>query len=75
VHLLKELMKKSNEQGMQTFDQALYNLYKEGEITYEMPCAMPTSPNEVRLMIKLPRLNLPSRNHRYRRAGKAGSCS
>ena len=53
VHLLKELMGKSNEQGMQTFDQALYKLYKENEITYETALAHADSPNDLRLMIKL----------------------
>ncbi len=53
VHLLKELMSKSNEQGMQTFDQALYKLYSEGEITYEAALAHADSPNDLRLMIKL----------------------
>jgi twitching motility protein PilU len=53
VHLLKELMSKSNEQGMQTFDQALYNLYSEGDITYEAALAHADSPNDLRLMIKL----------------------
>ncbi len=53
VHLLKELMAKSTEQGMQTFDQALYKLYKENEITYETALAHADSPNDLRLMIKL----------------------
>jgi len=53
VHLLKELMSKSTEQGMQTFDQALYKLYSEGEITYEAALAHADSPNDLRLMIKL----------------------
>ena len=53
VHLLKELMSKSNEQGMQTFDQALYKLYAEGEITYDAAIASADSPNDLRLMIKL----------------------
>ncbi len=53
VHLLKELMSKSTEQGMQTFDQALYRLYSEGEITYEAALAHADSPNDLRLMIKL----------------------
>ncbi|WP_119395258.1 PilT/PilU family type 4a pilus ATPase [Salinibius halmophilus] len=53
VHLLKELMKKSNEQGMQTFDQALYNLYAAGEITYEDALAHADSANDLRLLIKL----------------------
>jgi twitching motility protein PilU len=53
VHKLKELMKRSTEQGMMTFDQALYNLYREGEITYEDAILHADSANEVRLMIKL----------------------
>ena len=53
VHKLKELMKRSREQGMITFDQALYDLYQEGEITYEDALKYADSSNEVRLMIKL----------------------
>lgn len=53
VHELKDLMSKSNEQGMQTFDQALYELYKSGEITYEDALAHADSANDLRLMIKL----------------------
>lgn len=53
VHKLKELMKRSTEQGMVTFDQALYKLYTEGEITYEDAILYADSANEVRLMIKL----------------------
>lgn len=53
VHELKELMKKSNELGMQTFDQALYELYDRGEITYEDALANADSANDLRLMIKL----------------------
>ncbi len=53
VHELKELMKKSNEVGMQTFDQALYELYDRGEITYEDALAHADSANDLRLMIKL----------------------
>ncbi|MEJ2443150.1 MAG: PilT/PilU family type 4a pilus ATPase [Exilibacterium sp.] len=53
VHDLKELMKKSTEVGMQTFDQALYELYDRGEITYEDALAYADSPNDLRLMIKL----------------------
>jgi twitching motility protein PilU len=53
VHLLKELMSKSTEQGMQTFDQALYKLYSDNEITYDTALAHADSPNDLRLMIKL----------------------
>ncbi len=38
---------------MQTFDQALYNLYVQGEITYEDALAHADSANDLRLMIKL----------------------
>ena len=53
VHELKSLMAKSNEQGMQTFDQALYSLFKAGEITYEDALVHADSANDLRLMIKL----------------------
>jgi twitching motility protein PilU len=53
VHLLKELMARSNEQGMQTFDQHLYEMYAEGQITYEDAIAHADSANDLRLMIKL----------------------
>ena len=35
IHAVKEAMEHGNERGMQTFDQALYKLYKEGRITQE----------------------------------------
>jgi len=57
VHGLKELMKKSNELGMQTFDQALFALYDGGEITYEDALLHADSPNDLRLMIKLAQEN------------------
>lgn len=50
---LKELMKRSNEHGMITFDQHLFKLYQEGEISYEDALSHADSSNEVRLMIKL----------------------
>ncbi|MEY8194413.1 MAG: PilT/PilU family type 4a pilus ATPase, partial [Cycloclasticus sp.] len=53
VHKLKELMKNSTEQGMQTFDQALYDFYASGDISYENAVNYADSSNEVRLMIKL----------------------
>ncbi|MBM95464.1 MAG: type IV pili twitching motility protein PilT [Oceanospirillaceae bacterium] len=53
VHELKALMAKSNEAGMQTFDQALFQLYEQGEITYEDAILHADSPNDLRLMIKL----------------------
>jgi len=53
IHLLKELISKSNEQGLQTFDQALYKLFKAGEITYDDALLHADSANDLRLMIKL----------------------
>ena len=53
VHELKSLMARSTELGMQTFDQALYALYEQSEITYEDAIAHADSPNDLRLMIKL----------------------
>ncbi len=53
IHKLKELMKHSREQGMQTFDQALFDLYKEGKICYDDAVNYADSKNEVRLMVKL----------------------
>ncbi|GAB3111273.1 PilT/PilU family type 4a pilus ATPase [Aestuariicella hydrocarbonica] len=50
---LKALMTKSSELGMQTFDQALFELYDQGEITYEDALSYADSPNDLRLMIKL----------------------
>jgi len=53
VHKLKDLMKQSGQQGMITFDQALFELYKAGEITYDSALHYADSANEVRLMVKL----------------------
>jgi twitching motility protein PilU len=50
---LKDIMGKSNNLGMRTFDQALYELYKEEEITYDEALHHADSANELRLMIKL----------------------
>jgi twitching motility protein PilU len=53
IHKLKDLMKRSREHGMVTFDQALYDLYVQGEISEEDALKHADSANEVRLMIKL----------------------
>ena len=50
---IKEIMKKSREQGMQTFDQALYDLYESNYITYEDALRNADSVNDRRLQIKL----------------------
>ena len=46
-------MKRSRESGMQTFDQALFDLYENGEITYKEAILHADSPNDLRLKIKL----------------------
>ena len=53
VSELKELMEKSTEQGMQTFDQSLYKLYKEGRISLEEALKNADSKNNLRLRITL----------------------
>ena len=53
VHEIKEIMKKSRELGMQTFDQALFDLYEGGKISYEDALRNADSMNELRLQIKL----------------------
>jgi twitching motility protein PilU len=53
VHEIKEVMKKSRELGMQTFDQALFDLYEEGRISYEDALRNADSVNDLRLNIKL----------------------
>ncbi|WP_028117329.1 PilT/PilU family type 4a pilus ATPase [Ferrimonas senticii] len=53
LHLLKEVMNSSREMGMQTFDQALFELYDTGEISYADALHYADSPNDLRLMIKL----------------------
>ncbi|HED19858.1 MAG TPA: PilT/PilU family type 4a pilus ATPase [Gammaproteobacteria bacterium] len=62
VHELKDLMKRSNQQGMKTFDQALYELYRDGEITQDDAIHYADSANEVRLMIKLKDSDLDATN-------------
>ena len=53
VHEIKEVMKRSRELGMQTFDQALFDLYEAGRITYEDALRNADSINDLRLQIKL----------------------
>lgn len=53
VHEIKEIMKKSRELGMQTFDMALFELYEAGQISYEDALRNADSMNELRLQIKL----------------------
>ena len=53
VHEMKSLIAKSNEAGMQTFDQALFDLYETEQITFEDALRNADSVNDIRLRIKL----------------------
>jgi twitching motility protein PilU len=53
VHEMKSLIAKSNEAGMRTFDQALFDLHEDGKITYEDALRNADSVNDLRLRIKL----------------------
>ena len=61
---IKEVMKKSREQGMQTFDQSLFDLYEGNFVTYEDALRNADSVNDLRLQIKL-------NSHRARNADLA----
>ena len=50
---IKELMKRSRELGMQTFDQALFDLYEHRHVSYEDALRNADSVNDLRLQIKL----------------------
>jgi twitching motility protein PilU len=53
VHEIKAIMSKSNELGMKTFDQALFDLYEADKVTLEDALRNADSMNELRLRIKL----------------------
>lgn len=53
VHEIKEIMKRSREIGMQTFDMALFDLYEADMISYEDALRNADSLNDLRLKIKL----------------------
>ncbi len=53
VSKIKEVMARSNRLGMKTFDQALFDLYESGQISYEEGLRNADSKNELRLRIKL----------------------
>jgi twitching motility protein PilU len=50
---IKEIMKRSRELGMQTFDQSLFDIYEAGKISYEDALRNADSVNDLRLQIKL----------------------
>ena len=62
VHEIKEIMKKSRELGMQTFDQALFDLYEGDRISYEDALRNADSVNDLRLNIKLNSKNAKDRD-------------
>ena len=62
IHGIKEMMKKSTAMGMQTFDQALYELYERGDISFQDATNNADSAHDLRLDIQL----------RSRRAQNAG---
>jgi twitching motility protein PilU len=62
VHEIKEIMKKSRELGMQTFDQALFDLYEVDKISYEDALRNADSVNDLRLNIKLNSKNAKDRD-------------
>ena len=64
-HSIKEIMHKSRELGMCTFDQALYELYNKGHISYDEAIRNADSANGLRLQIKL--------SGERREAGDAGA--
>lgn len=53
IHEIKPVMKRSRDIGMQTFDQALFDLYEDSQITYADAIKHADSPNDLRLQIKL----------------------
>jgi twitching motility protein PilU len=53
IHEIKEIMKKSRELGMVTFDQTLFDLYEADKISYENALRNADSVNDLRLAIKL----------------------
>ena len=53
VHEMKDLIARSREQGMQTFDQALFDLYESGQISYQEAIRNADSMNDLRLRLKL----------------------
>jgi twitching motility protein PilU len=57
---IKEIMEKSENLGMQTFDGALFKLFREGRITQEEALKNADSPNNLRLRIKLIDTSIPS---------------
>jgi twitching motility protein PilU len=62
VQEIKEVMKRSRELGMQTFDQSLFDLFEAGRISYEDALRNADSVNDLRLQIKLHSKEAKDRN-------------
>lgn len=56
IDVLKEAMMGGTQEGMQTFDQAIYALYSQGRISFEEAIANADSPNDIRLRIKMEKI-------------------
>ena len=69
VHQIKEVMKKSRELGMQTFDQALFDLVEANKISHEEALRHADSVNDLRLALKLNGRVTPSQDFRASTAG------
>lgn len=75
VHMVKEVMEKSENLGMQTFDTALFNLYKEGRITLDEALRNSDSPNNLRLKINLSEETRDTARRESGLSDQAGSAS
>ena len=69
VHELKGIMAKGALDGMQTFDQSLYGLYRDHRISYQTALSHADSVNDLRLKIKLARGGEPNGEGEFARAG------
>ncbi|VUD69003.1 Twitching mobility protein [Thalassocella blandensis] len=72
---IKEIMEKSENLGMQTFDTALFKLYREGKISYDESIANADSPNNLRLRIKLAEENGRGGSEQNESPAKASAAS
>ncbi|MEZ5491634.1 MAG: PilT/PilU family type 4a pilus ATPase [Gammaproteobacteria bacterium] len=72
---LKEVMEKSEQQGMKTFDGALYELYKTGRISYEEALKNADSKNNLRLRIQLSEDRKPDEDTVYDEEDDSGILS
>ncbi len=70
IHEIKSVMTRSRDSGMQTFDQALFDLYENGDINYQEAIKHADSPNDLRLQIKL-----NSKNNKREFSDNSGSLS